>query len=143
MRVHSNIAFMPTRRLPQQFSTNAIGTSAPNTLNSNKPSITNAMGVAGKDGMFSFITDTNADITLHFWSDIVNQKDASKGWILGSEATSGNTKTVPANTLCSFTVPEGALVFLQGSVTVKNCWVSGSKFEGNPNADMAPNAADT
>jgi hypothetical protein len=143
MRVHSNIAYMPNRRLPQQFATNAIGTAAPNSLNSNKPSKRDAMGAAGIDGIFSFITDTNADITLHFWSEMVNQKDPSKGWILGSEATAGNTKTVPANTLCTFTVPERALIFMQSSLAVKNCWTTGVKYAENPNADMAPNAADT
>jgi hypothetical protein len=142
MRVHSNIAYMPNRRLPQVFSTNAIGTAAPNTLNSNLPKIQDAMGVAGRDGVFSIITDTTADITLHFWSNPVNTKDPSKGWVLANEATAGNTKTVAAHSLCTFTVPENCLIFMQASTAVKNCWVMGSKFEGNPNADMAPNAAD-
>jgi len=148
-RVHSNIAFIPNRRLPQIYGAgpafDALSDADPNAFNGNKPTVAQAHGISGQDGIVSFINDTDSDVTCWFWVDIVNKADPSKGWEKASESATGHTKTVPAHTLCSFTVPEGTYFHLQASVTgVRNCWIGGSrKAEPNPNPDMAPNAANT
>lgn len=149
MRVHSNIALPITRRLPQIFgdsTKDAVGTTAPNALNSNKPSITDAMGVSGDSGVVSFFHDFTAsdpDFTLWFWSEARNRHNPAKGWIKASESASGNTKEVPADCLCTFTIPERTPWFLQSDTAeIRNIWASGVKHQQNPNADLNFNAAD-
>lgn len=151
-RVHSNIAFIPNRRLPQIYGAgpafNAVSNSDPNTLNGNRPSLRDAMGRAGQDGIISFIHDYTTgdpDMTCWFWCEILNDYDPSSGWIKASESATGHTKTVPGKTLCSFTVPEGAFVYLQSSVAgVRNLMMGGArKADQNPNPDMAHNAANS
>lgn len=149
-RVHTNIAIMPTRRLPQIFgdaTLDAVTNAAPNTLNSNKPSVKDAMGIAGREGVISFMHDFTAsdpDFTIHFWSDVRNKANAAKGWIKASEAATGHTKEVPAESLCTVTIPEGTPFFIQSDTAeVRNMWIGGSrKYEGNPNADLAHHATD-
>lgn len=105
------------------------------------------MGVSGDSGIVSFFHDFTAsdpDFTLYFWSDARNRLNPLKGWIKASEAASGNTKTVPADCLTTFTIPERTPWFLQSSVlAVRNIYASGNKCGNNPNADLQFNAANT
>ena len=133
---------MPSRRLPQIFNSgtlNAVSNRAPNTLNSNKPSVNDAMGISGRSGVLSFghdYTSSDPDFTIWLWSDIRNAANPAKGWWKASEAAIGSTKTVPAEALCTVTLPENTPYYIQASVTgVRNLWTSGSKHPSNPYPD--------
>lgn len=151
-RVHTNTAYMPNRRLPQIWGAgsafDAISDQDPNTLHGNRPRLSDALGMGGRDAIISFFHDFTAsdpDYTLWFWSQILNDFDEEQGWIKANEDVIGNTKAVPAYCLCSFTLPETCAFFIQGSETgIRNFYLGGAmKHESNPNRDMSSRASNT
>jgi len=127
-RVHSNIGWGITRQLGQPFSGNAIGIANPNSLNSSKPKLADAMGRAGKSGVVSFAHDgASQAFTLFIWSDKLNGADPTNGWLnMGANSTE-YTKTVDPHSVASFTIPEDAYFFIMAGVSAcPNCWTGGA-----------------
>lgn len=152
MRQHTNTAEMPTRRLLKQYDntatktqgsgqgagTNALGNTAPNTLNSNLPRISDATGVTGRNGVMSFLHNGASQVfTLYFWYGRLNKVTGAQGWVKGAETSAGSTKTVDQYALCTITCPEGVPFFLQATGTdVTECFVSGDSDSTNMNTDF-------
>ena len=138
-RVHSNIGHGLERQLPLAFNgnANALWTSAPNTLAGGK---TNAMAIARKSGVVSFMHDgASQAITAYMWSQIVADANAGAGWVLLGAVAAEYTKTVDQNAVASITVPEGALLFFRGATGAVNFYLGGTdRYNGNPNLDLKP-----
>lgn len=142
--VTTDIQGLPTRRLSKKFTgaTKAIGTSAPNTFNTNQPSLANAMGVTPPSGILSFIHDgATQDITVHVWHAGRNRMAASKGWVQVAESAALASKNVQTDGIASLKVAPGIPFFLQaGTSDINNCWVNGREHEANPNTDTTNGA---
>lgn len=155
MRQHTNTAEMPSRRLLKQYDntatrvtsggTNALGNTNPNTLHSNFPSRSDATGVAGKNGVVSFMHNGAAQvISLFFWCERLNRITSAQGWIEGAESAAGYQKTVNQYSLCTFTAPEGVPYFLMATGTdITECLVSSDSDGNNPNQDQAKTGGGT
>jgi hypothetical protein len=138
---------LPCRRLKKRFdnaggkgTTKAIGTGAPNTLNSNLPTGADAMGLTPESGLLHFMHDGASQVfTIYYWSNRRNAKDASKGWIAGGEGSAINTKTVDPESNASFKCPSKVPYFIKaGTSAVDNCWVhdGGTSDTNNDNTDI-------
>lgn len=133
IRVKTNLGHTLTRKLPQPFSSKAIGTANPNTLNSNVPRLSDAMGRAGKSGVITFAHDgSSQDFTVFYWSSVMSR------WVLLGANSAEYSKTVDQYAAASFTVPEDAPIFIMaGTSACTNCWMGGAvRHEANPNPDL-------
>lgn len=140
IRVATNVGHRFTRRLGKPFSSKAVGTSDPNTLNSNVPSVNDAMGIAGQSGIITFAhyEATAKTFTAWYWNQMVKDFDPTKGWVKLGPANTVYSESVDANAAGSFTVEEGCPFFLTADAACTELFVGGSrKHPGNVTADIA------
>lgn len=138
MRVHSNIAETPTRRLKKQYdnsgafggTTHAVGVSAPTLIGQ-------AMGIAGHNGIVSFIASDGGtqNFTLYEWSQAYARINSGNGWAKNGNNVNSSTQSCDAAAKCSFQSTEGALFCLVAAGVVTDLLVSGSECGANPNTD--------
>lgn len=124
--VSTDLQRNPARRLLKNFSsgTKAVGTASPNTLNSNLPSLKDAMGVTGTRGILSMILSTGGDVSLYLWNAHYNRINPAKGWVLVAESAALNTKTTVADAILSFKCDHNTPYFIQSSATSDECLVA-------------------
>lgn len=139
MRMHQNIAEYPARVLNRNFngSTKAIGTAAPTTHNQ-------AMGMAGKNGVVSFIPSDggNQVYTLFVWNSGLAAVNGGNGWAFNGANVNEYTKTCDAKGKISFTITEDEEFFIQaGTTAVTDCIVSGQDSPANPNTNYTAMSA--
>lgn len=144
MRVHSNIGISVSRILPQIFNDgdSACGTDDPNTLNGGHPSLKDAMGLSGIEGMMSFMHDSDAprEFTVWVWSELMLRvSGGTKGWVKLGAVESAHTSTVDPYCIAAITVPEKLAVFIQADENIDNFLMGGCiKHGANPNHDRQP-----
>lgn len=142
MRVHSNIAEFPSRRLLKQWngagvfvpagSTKAIDITAPTTR-------AMSMGLAGKNGLVSItsLDGGNQVYTIYEWHSGIAALNAGNGWVRNGANSAEYTKTCDQLAHISFTITEGVEFFIQVAATpVTECFVSGSEDPANKNTDL-------
>jgi hypothetical protein len=138
MRVATNTDHPCSRRLPQVFSGNAVGTSNPNTFHSNVPTVADAMGVSGSLGLVGFIHDSGATrtFTIFYWDAIVNQTNPAEGWIEMGPNSGIYQQAVDPFAKADFTVPVHTPFFIVADAAVANLWMSDCK-PYTPGTDLA------
>lgn len=138
--VSTDLQRNPSRRLTKKFGSNdkAIGTASPNTLNGNRPSLQDAMGITGTRGILSMLLSDTGDVTLYLWNAHWNRIDPARGWVKVAESATLHTKTTDADAILSFKVDHRQPYFLQCTNAVTECLVADSgEHPDNPNTDKS------
>lgn len=141
MRMHSNIAVYPNRRLVKQYdnagtaagTTKAIGISAP-TLRAQ------AMGMSGNNGVVTILARDggNQVYTLHAWHEGMARILGGNGWVKNGANSAEYTKVCDQLSLISFTTTEDTEFFIQVATTpVTDAFVSGVESGKNANTDKS------
>lgn len=141
MRVHSNIAEYPNRRLAKKFdnagtaagTARAVGISAPTTRKQ-------SMGRSGRNGVVSFLVDDggNQAFTILEWHEGLAKVNSGNGWVLNGANSAEYTKTCDVKAKISFTVSEGVPFFIYaGTAPCTNCFISGTEDDANKNTDIS------
>lgn len=100
-----------------------------------------SMGLAGSEGMISFVHNFDPDTDIEVWehSEMWEKiEPTSYGWCLVAESTTYNTKNVLKWARGSFKIPAGAPFYLRSvDGAVVECMVSGPEDEVNKNTDRS------
>lgn len=149
MRVHSNIAEFPSRRLAKQYDTTTGGvfqgansSGGAKATTSNAPTVrAQAMGLSGKEGIVSFFaSDFGAGVvcTLWVWDGDWAKLNSGNGWVKLGAVAAENQKSVDQLSIASFTINEGIPFFIQTATQSTELFVSGmSDKETNDNTDKS------
>lgn len=136
--VSTDLQRNPTRRLKKNFvtGTKAVDTANPNTLNSNLPSLKDAMGVTGTNGILSMILSVAGSVTLYVWNAHYNRINPAKGWVLVAESVALNTKATLADAILSFKVDKRIPYFIVSDTASDECLVADAgQHPHNKNTD--------
>jgi len=148
MRVHSNIAEWPGRRLAKQYNGSSVfqgaGSSGSNkATSSNAPTVrAQSMGLTGKNGIVSFFASdfgTGITCTLWVWHKDAAQVNSGNGWVKLGAVAAENQKTVDQLSIASFTCEEGVPFYVQTGTQSTEFFVSGIQDDNNPNTDVSLN----
>lgn len=153
MRVHSNIAEFPGRKLKLQYNTTAGGafqgrdsSTGTKATTSNAPTKREqSMGLSGKNGIVSFFADdfgSGIVCTLYVWHKGAAKLNTGNGWIKLGAVAAENQKACDQLSIASFTIEEGIPFFIQTATQATNLFVSGSDDKANnDNTDTSDNGA--
>lgn len=126
--VSTDLPELPTRRLSKQFQASdgtkggaldaAIGIVSPLTLNTNKPRLSDAMGIAPSSGLLHFLHNGASQVfTIWYWNARWNRINVAKGWIKGGEGAAINSKTVDPDSNAAFKLPPNCAYYIQAATS--------------------------
>ncbi len=140
MRVHSNIAEFPQRRLAKRFSADGLSAGTSKAVGISAPTLKKqVMGKGGKNGVVSFFVSDGGNQVFTLWQFHEQAHEITgNGWVANGANSAEYQKTCDQMAIVSFTATEDGLYFIQaGTTPCTECWISGQECDTNPNTDTS------
>jgi hypothetical protein len=140
MRMHSNIAEVPSRLLKKTFDNAGTAAGTAKAMGLNAPTKrSDSMGLTGHNGIVSFICSDggNQVYTLYEWNAKLARVNSGNGWVLNGAAAAEYARTADEKAKISFTCSEQVPFYIKaGTTPVTNLIVSGSEDQQGIKTDQ-------